>query len=79
MRSREVAADAYAREAERLARARAGAARPAMPPPRASAVDLAYAVRWLELSADGSPIPAWLAWLDGDGPAPGRPAGAAAR
>jgi hypothetical protein len=65
--SRVLLAFAYDREAERIAQLRALAGDPLHPAPAPSAVDLAYAVRWLELGPLESSLPAWLDLLDAAG------------
>ena len=67
-RSRVLLSFAYARETERIARLRELAVDPARPAPPPSAVDLAYAVRWLELGSVRRALPPWLTWLHGAAP-----------
>ncbi len=73
--TRDMLAASYDREGEHLATLRRLAADPTRPPPAAGAMDLAYAIRWMELGPPGGSLPAWLAILDGVPAEPGEPGG----
>lgn len=59
LRDRAMLADSFEREGARLAALRRLAADPALPPLPVDPLEVAYAVRWLELTEGGRPLPRW--------------------
>jgi hypothetical protein len=49
----------YERESSRLVAMRRLASDPSAPPLEMNPTEAAYAIRWLELAADGASLPAW--------------------
>jgi hypothetical protein len=63
LRDRRMLADSYERESTRLVALQRLARDPALPPLPVGPLEAAYAVRWLELAEEGTPLPPWAAWL----------------
>lgn len=64
-------AASYEREGARLAALRRLAAEPALPTLPLDPLEAAYAVRWLELTEGGRPLPPWATLVGPEDAAPG--------